>query len=149
MEDAVGDNVILCPSARAESKDSVVFGAIAGTVTEPRVTYLTQTQSATEDLMAKAYPVTPTEIFRIAAPCASKNCQHFDGQDCQLATRIVDNLTVVSERLPNCSIRRDCRWWQQEGKEACMRCPQVVTDNCQVSDLVRKVATPVSPSHSI
>ncbi|WP_310833560.1 hypothetical protein [Aetokthonos hydrillicola] len=23
--------------------------------------------------------------------------------------------------LPSCSIRRDCRWWNQEGKTACMR----------------------------
>ncbi|MEH2255413.1 hypothetical protein [Nostoc sp.] len=43
--------------------------------------------------------------------------------------RIVEKLLPVAEALPPYSIRRDCRWWQQEGKAACMRCPQVITDN--------------------
>ncbi|MDZ8068670.1 MAG: hypothetical protein RMY64_24065 [Nostoc sp. DedQUE08] len=80
--------------------------------------------------------------FRTAAPCATKGCQHFDGKDCRLAMRVVENLPKVVEDLPPCSIRRDCQWWQQEGKAACMRCPQVITDNYNPSELLVKVATP-------
>jgi hypothetical protein len=142
MEDISIEKTTLCPSARPEWQDSVVFGVIGGTVTEPRVAYLKQPQAITDELIAKASPVTPTEIFRTAAPCATKACQHFDGKDCRLAMRVVENLPKVIDDLPPCSIRRDCRWWQQEGKAACMRCPQVITDNYNASELTVKVATP-------
>jgi hypothetical protein len=142
MKDIVADKTTLCPSARPESEDGVVFGVIGGTVTEPRVAYLKQPIPITEELIAKTTPVTPAEIFRTAAPCAAKGCQHFDGKDCRLAMRVVEKLPAVAEELPPCSIRRDCRWWNQEGKAACMRCPQVITDNYQPSQLMREAATP-------
>lgn len=141
MQEVV-DKTTLCPSARPESDDAVVFGVIGGTVTEPCVAYLKQPLPITEELIAKAGPVTPAEIFRTAAPCAAKGCQHFDGKDCRLAMRVVEKLPAVAEALPRCSIRRDCRWWKQEGKAACMRCPQVITDNYQPSQLMREAATP-------
>ncbi|MEH2308242.1 nitrogen fixation protein [Nostoc sp.] len=144
MENIAADKTTLCPSARPESEDSVVFGIISGTVAEPRVAYLKQPQPLTDELIAKANPITPAEIFRTAAPCATKACQHFDGQDCRLATRIIEKLPTVAEELPPCSIRRDCRWWQQEGKAACMRCPQVITDNYNASELAIEVAIPTA-----
>jgi hypothetical protein len=144
MENTAAEKTTLCPSARPESEGSIVFGIISGTVAEPRVAYLKQPQPVTDELIAKASPITPAEIFRTASPCATKGCQHFDGQDCRLATRIVESFPAVAEELPPCSIRRDCRWWQQEGKAACMRCPQVITDNYNGSELALKVAMPTA-----
>ncbi|NEP28097.1 MAG: nitrogen fixation protein [Moorea sp. SIO3I6] len=135
-------NTKLCPSARPESENSHVFGIVNGTKEKPQVTYLKQAQPLTEQLVSLAAPVTPTEVFRISAPCAEKSCQHFDGTNCRLATQIVENLPAVEENLPACAIRKDCRWWNQEGKAACFRCPQVVTDNCNPSELMREVSTP-------
>lgn len=134
-------NVPLCPSARPDS-NSKVFGVISGTVEEPRVAYLKQPLPLTDRLKAVSGEITPTEVFRTASTCATHKCQHFDGEDCRLAMRIVEQLPAVAEELPPCSIRRNCRWWQQEGKAACLRCPQVVTDNYNPSELMRKVASP-------
>ncbi|MDZ8054655.1 MAG: nitrogen fixation protein [Aulosira sp. ZfuVER01] len=144
MENIAAEKTTLCPSARPEPKNSVVFGIISGTIAEPRVAYLKQPQTLTDELIAKASPITPAEIFRTASPCATKGCQHFDGQDCRLATRIVEKLPAIAEELPPCPIRRDCRWWQQEGKAACMRCPQVITDNYNASELAIEVAIPTA-----
>ncbi|MBS9393185.1 MAG: nitrogen fixation protein [Dolichospermum sp. OL03] len=140
----IAEKTTLCPSARPEPGESFVFGIIGGTVTEPRVAYLKQPQPITDELIAKVSPVTPAEVFRTASTCATNGCQHFDGKNCGLATRIVENLPTVGEELPPCSIRRDCRWWQQEGKAACMRCPQVITDNYNASELSIQVATPTA-----
>jgi hypothetical protein len=142
MKEISTEKTTLCPSARPESENSVVFGIIGGTVAEPRVAYLKQPQPITDEIIAKTSPITPAEIFRTAAPCAATGCQHFDGKNCSLATRIVADFPTVTEELPPCSIRRDCRWWQQEGKVACMRCPQVITDNYNPSELAAKVAVP-------
>jgi len=115
---------------------------MAGTATEPRLAYLDQTAPATDEILEMAKPVQPTEVFRLAAPCVESKCCHFDGRNCQLATRIVQILPAVAEVLPTCAIRKDCRWFQQEGKAACMRCPQVVTLNCAASDSMQRAATP-------
>jgi hypothetical protein len=132
----------LCPSARPEMEDSVVFGVIVGTSDEPRLAHLVKPQPVTDNLLALAEPVAPTEIFRFAASCAGKGCQHFDGANCRLASRIIENIPAVTEALPPCSIRPSCRWWQQEGRAACMRCPQIVTDTYFPSEQLRQAADP-------
>ncbi len=136
------EKIPLCPSARPENSDSVVFGVVGGSVEQPDVKYLPEPQPITEELIALASPVTPTEVFRIATTCETSKCQHFDGQDCKLAQRIVTQLPAVTEQLPPCAIRRDCRWFQQEGKTACLRCPQIITDYANASELVEQVAMP-------
>jgi hypothetical protein len=133
---------LLCPSALPEMPQGRVFGVVGGTATEPRLSYLDQTAPVTDDIMALAAPVKPTEVFRLAAPCVESKCCHFDGQDCRLVTRIVQILPAVVESLPPCAIRRDCRWFQQEGRPACMRCPQVVTLNCAASEGMVRAAAP-------
>lgn len=140
MKEITTDKMTLCPSARPEWQESVVFGVVSGTVEDPHVAYLKQPQPITNELIAQASPATPTEVFRTAAPCLASGCQHFDGRDCRLAQRIVEKLPAVVEELPPCSIRASCRWWQQEGKAACMRCPQIITDNYNPSEIMRNVA---------
>jgi len=119
----------LCPSSQPEMPGAVVFGVIDGTIERPHVTHLVQPLPATDEVLSLSGPVMPTEVFRIAAPCVGTGCKHFDGSNCRLVTRIVDQLPAVAEVLPPCTIRPSCRWWQQEGKAACMRCPQIVTHN--------------------
>lgn len=132
----------LCPSGRPEAEESVVFGVVGGTVAAPQVGYLTEPIPVNENILALSGSVEPTEIFRIASTCVGHDCLHFDGSRCRLAMRVVEQLPPVVEALPACQIRPHCRWWQQEGKAACQRCPQVVTDNYYAPDLVRQVAAP-------
>jgi hypothetical protein len=136
------DTPLLCPSALPEMPGGRVFGVVGGTAAEPRLAYLDEAAPATDEVLALAGPVQPTEVFRMAAPCVESKCCHFDGRDCQLATRIVQILPAVTESLPACTIRKDCRWFQQEGKPACMKCPQVVTLNYAASEGMVQAATP-------
>ncbi len=134
----------LCPSAQPEMAGSVVFGVVSGTVEKPQLDYLKEPQPVSEELLALTAPVNPTEVFRFAAPCAGSACRHFDGVNCRLATRIVQFLPAKVERLPPCRLRSRCRWWQQEGKAACLRCPQVVTENHQPSEQLDRIANTAS-----
>jgi Cobalamin biosynthesis protein CobN and related Mg-chelatases len=136
------DAVPLCPSAQPEMKGSIILGVVGGSAEEPRLGFLSQPQPVTEQVLALAEGVKPTEIFRFAAPCAGTSCVHFDGKDCRLASRIVKLVPPVVDMLPSCRIRPECRWWQQEGKAACLRCPLVVTENYQPSAELRSAATP-------
>lgn len=133
--------VLMCPSAEADMDGSVIFGIVAGTPEQPQLVHLRETKQIPPELLSLDSPVKPTEIFRIAANCNEK-CFHFDGNNCRLSQRIVEGLPQVSEIIPSCPIRANCRWWSQEGKEACLRCLQIVRDNHNASEQLYRAGDP-------
>ena len=125
------DEALLCPSAQPEMADAQILGVISAAADEPRVAYLNERVAATPELLAQAAPAAPGEIFRLAARCETSRCTHFDGKQC----------------LPPCIIRRSCRWYRQEGRAACARCPQIVTRNDHPDERLKNVAgMPIVPS---
>ncbi len=136
---------LLCPSAQPEMKEARVLGVITGEAGKPELAYLNQPLAVTPELLASTAPARPTEVLRFAAVCEEQACMHFDGTKCRLATRIVQILPAVTEALPPCLIRAQCRWYQQEGRPACERCPQVITETHAASeDFYRAAMGPVS-----
>jgi hypothetical protein len=129
-----------CPSAPATADGARIFGVMTGTPDAHRVGYLSEALPVSEKLLALAGPAKPTQLFRIAAPCANGGCKHFQGNTCTLAQRIVEGVPAVVNALPACQIRSTCRWFRQEGKEACFRCPQVMTDKSNASDYEKQIA---------
>lgn len=138
-------DVTLCPSAQPEIEGARVFAISAGTADSPEVFYLQNTQDVTPELLQLAQPVSPSEVFRFAAPCAKEKCGHFNetAHSCRLAEKTVRWAPVVVHKLAYCAIRAECRWWQQEGPRACQRCPQVVTTNYAPSNELRDAANPL------
>ena len=106
---------------------AVAFGVVGGTGDAPRVQWIEQPVPLTDDLLALTGPVPPAQVLRIAAPCQEQACCHFDGTACRLAVKLVQLMPAVVDTLPPCRIRPDCRWFVQEGRAACSRCPQIVT----------------------
>jgi hypothetical protein len=49
-------------------------------------------------------------------------------------------LPPVVDSLPPCVIRKECRWFAQEGAAACMRCPEITTVSYDLSPQVREVS---------
>ena len=134
---------LLCPSAQPDTAAAVVLGVVDHEASPPEVQYLDSPMPVTPELLALAGPVRPTEVFRFAASCQQGACSHWSGHDCSLVTRIVKLVPAASLALPPCRIRTDCRWFHQLGREACRRCPSVVTQNQEPSDAMREAATPV------
>jgi len=136
---------LLCPSAQPDWDGAVAIGVVGGSVHEPRVRPLVPSKAVSEELLDLAKPVRPTEVFRFAAPCLCNGCQHFADTQCRLATRIVELVPKATNELPECDIRPVCRWFAQEGGEACLRCPRIVTDDTLRSPEVRRAADPATP----
>ncbi len=142
----------LCPSAQPGMENCRVLGVVEAQdeLAQPspaqspkpaaRIVYLNQILPATDEVLALSAPLKPTEVFRLSATCAEHKCPHFDGIDCRLATRIVKMLPPVTDCLPPCTIRKDCRWFSQEGAEACRRCPEVTTVSYDLSAKAREVS---------
>jgi hypothetical protein len=125
------DRVLMCPSVPPHYPDAVAFGVVAGSVDAPEMTPLIPAVPVTEELLAMAAPVSPGEVFRFAAGCIKGGCRHWedDTQRCRLAAKTVQLAPIVVEKLKPCAIRAECRWWRQEGKAACVRCPQVASSD--------------------
>jgi len=136
------ETVLFCPSAQPDVGGGVVVGVVGGTPREPRVVYLADPVPVTAELLALAAPVHPTEVFRMAAPCAGAGCQHYDGARCTLIQRIVAGIPAVASTPPPCGLRRRCRWWHEEGAAACTRCPLIVTEQPNPTPTMAQVARP-------
>ena len=134
----------LCPSANPQGEGARVFAVVGGTPAEARATYLERALPLTDEVRALAGPVDPAEVFRVANHCVTGACGHFDtgNKTCGLVRRTVQLMPIVVHRLPRCAIRPECLWWQQEGAQACRRCPQVVTLNPVTTDVLSVVADP-------
>ncbi len=130
----------LCPSAQPGMDQCRVLGVVQQQGPTPMLQYLNEELPATPEILAMGAPLKPTEVFRLAATCAEHKCPHFDGEDCQLATRVVQILPAVVDTLPSCIIRKQCRWYSQEGGAACKRCPAITTVSYDLSPEVRKVS---------
>ena len=135
----------LCPSAQHEAPDARVFAVVAGTPDQPDTAYLDEALPMSDALIEMAAPVSPAEVFRIAAPCIqSTECWHFDEaqRTCRLATRTVRLAPVVVSKPPRCAIRSQCQWWHQDGVSACLRCPQVITNDVSPNALALRAGDP-------
>jgi hypothetical protein len=121
---------------------AVAFGVVGGSAEEPVVSYLEETVPVTPQLLQLSVPVKPTEVFRFAAPCAETGCRHFSGSECSLARKVAATVPTTFERLPPCRIRGSCRWWAEQGRAACLRCPLVVTEHHSAAPALRDAADP-------
>jgi hypothetical protein len=131
-----------CPSAQPGMRGLRVLGVVEITSDGPRIAYLNEEVPASDFLLSQAEPARPAEVFRLSATCEERRCVHFDGERCSLATRVATMLPPVVDALPVCLIRSSCRWFAQEGRHACVRCPQVVTECSQASDDYARAALP-------
>lgn len=121
------DAKLSCPSAQPDMTEARVLGIVGGTVEQPRVDYLKkEAEVSAADLQAIGGRDL-TQVLRFSARCESHRCGQFKDGRCSLASRIVQGLAPVVDSLPPCQIRATCRWYAEEGREACLRCPQVVT----------------------
>jgi hypothetical protein len=134
------ERALKCPSAQPGMGEVQVLGVVSRDAEAPRLAYLDQPMAATPEILELAAPVAVSEIFRLSARCEETKCMHFDGSRCQLAVRIAKLLPEAVDTLPACNIRPDCRWFRQEGRAACLRCPQIVTGNAEADDLLQRVA---------
>lgn len=121
------DKQLLCPSAPADAK-AILLGVIQP---DGSVAFIKDRMKVTReflDIVAKGR--TPETRFRFSAPCIGGACKQWVNGGCSLPDRLPDMMPRSEVRdapLPSCSIRSQCRWFDQRGAEACRICPMVIT----------------------
>ncbi len=75
----------------------------------------------------------PEEALRFTNTCIKDKCDQWKDEGCSIIRNAITKHEPslkekpVSAGLPDCPIRSNCRWYQQEGAIACGVCPKVVT----------------------
>jgi hypothetical protein len=121
----------MCPSARCEP-GATLLGIVN---TDGTVGFVSPEAQVDETFVEIAHRGrAPESRFRFAAPCQEGACRHWSGHECRLISTIRDEAIahgVAGDRkgrVPACAIRPRCRWYAQEGLDACRVCPMVVTE---------------------
>lgn len=71
-----------------------------------------------------------TQHFRFTNKCVESGCSQWNGKACGVIENLVTHLDALPVRseLPACAIRTNCRWYQQQGANACKVCIFVITE---------------------
>ena len=70
--------------------------------------------------------------FRFSNKCVQSGCKQWTGKECGVIKAVLALETIPANNdLPDCSIRKTCRWFSQEGATACNGCRYVVTNVSQ------------------
>jgi hypothetical protein len=117
-----------CPSAATSSQDAEIFGVVGGSVDAPRVHYLEKPVPVTTELLENLGEARAGEVLRIRGRCAQGGCVHYADHCCTLGRKIAELPHQGPAKLPPCAIRSTCRWFAEQGKSACQRCPSIVTE---------------------
>jgi hypothetical protein len=125
-------NELLCPSALPDSPGSSVFGIVDNRGASRVIRYLDRPVPVSSRILDETQGEAPTDVFRFASPCQSKACGHFRDGQCSLPNFVQLHFDPIG--TSQCPIRRDCRWFHQQGLDACARCPSVVTSALALVD---------------
>lgn len=118
---------LLCPSAPADVK-AILLGVVQS---DGSVAFIKDRIEVTReflDIAAKGRA--PETRFRFSSTCLGGVCKQWSNGGCSLPERLPDMIPrsdAVDASLPSCSIRDQCRWFDQRGAEACRICAVVVT----------------------
>ncbi|MBK7359176.1 MAG: hypothetical protein IPI45_06280 [Saprospiraceae bacterium] len=118
---------ILCPSSRAQT------GArLLGIRQEDgSMAILPEPLKIDNSFIDISHQLAPAEQqFRFTNKCVESGCKQWTGARCGVADKLIQACSSIqlANTLPECGIRPQCRWYKQNGDEACKICPLVITE---------------------
>jgi hypothetical protein len=124
---------ILCPSSRCRD-GAILLGIV---LNDGRVAFAKDRVVVDEGFVKNATAEgsrAPESRFRFSTPCAKGGCHQWTGSRCGVIDSVLEEVHAQNYShkgdapLPECSIRGNCRWFDQSGADACAVCDIVVTE---------------------
>jgi hypothetical protein len=108
-----------CPSIHPHLARSVIGVFVKGS---SRVNFVAEQLPVPVTLARAAGPEVLALRARFAGRCITSGCMHWTGANCRLGEVVADIGVADNGQLPNCSIRKTCRWFLENGAMACNTC---------------------------
>lgn len=127
LNSSVSKNHILCPSARCE-EGAILLGAVHDDgLVRLLDTRIEITAEQVEQANQKGKPET---YLRFANKCVESGCKQWKNNRCGIVDEVRETLSTkdLSTTPQKCAIRESCRWFSQDGLDACRLCPLVLTE---------------------
>lgn len=120
---------ILCPSSRCQ-KGAILLGFVES---DGSVAFMAERITINDEFVQIAHEGrTPEKRFRFGGTCVEGACKQWTGKQCGAIEEVLQcvdhNENEEALNLPSCSIRSQCRWYEQRGGLACSVCSFVITD---------------------
>jgi hypothetical protein len=118
---------ILCPSAPCH-EGAILVGIV---MPDGRVAFASDRVVVDGEFVQIARQGrSPESRFRFGSACAKSGCAQWTGERCGVIDSVLEAAPgeAGASELPECSIRHQCRWFNQRGAAACAVCPEVLTD---------------------
>lgn len=118
---------ILCPSAPLH-EGAILVGIV---MRDGRVAFASDRIVVDAEFVRVAREGrSPENRFRFGSACMKSGCAQWTGERCSVIDRQMEAARVEAapHELPDCSLRSQCRWFNQRGAAACAVCPEVITD---------------------
>jgi len=115
-----------CPSAPGEV-GAILLGVVQR---DSLVAFIKDRIPVTRQFLDSVSDSVVSSRFRFSSPCIGSACRQWSRAQCGLPEALKEVAPLASSfdtPLPRCSIRAECRWFQQEGTGACRVCPIVIT----------------------
>lgn len=110
---------LTCPAA-AQDDAIDTFGFFRSD--EGRVEFYAELIPLPEVLRGDRETPNPIDRMRLSAPCLTRKCVHWTGGSCRLGNAVAEVGRRTQSGQPACAVRSDCRWFAENGGEACKSC---------------------------
>jgi hypothetical protein len=128
MKNTANEKVVLCPSADCK-ENAILLGLVQK---NGHIHFVSDTKIFVDNEFVHIANRgrKPEKRFRFADKCMTSGCKQWTENRCCVIDKVMSVLTPIDEpsELPACSIRDQCRWYEQCGGKACMVCSEVITD---------------------
>lgn len=130
---ATDEKTILCPSSTCE-EGSILLGVVQK---DGHVYFLNEKMMVNKEFVEIARSGrSPEKRFRFSNKCVQGSCKQWSVNRCGVIDQLIEVFGPKDEplKLPNCSIRSQCRWYDQHGGRACVVCPETITNSLEVEN---------------
>ncbi|MBB4806977.1 hypothetical protein HNP38_002273 [Chryseobacterium defluvii] len=125
MEADINPSKKLCPSYIGKA-GAQLFGVVNK---DGKVQFITPLTVTEEFLALNEGKNNLEQRFRFMGKCVEKGCAQWSSEEskCTLSHKVQDlDIKYKNTELLPCPIRNNCRWFFQDGKEACFSCNEVI-----------------------
>lgn len=125
----ISENTMLCPSSKGE-EGAILLGVVNA---EQKIDFISSKITVNQNFVEENEENSLEKKYRFANRCVKNGCSQWKDHRCGVIDLVMKFNSHLTENnlLPSCSIRSQCRWFNQIGEKSCAVCPFIITNSME------------------